>query len=65
MKSMVYPPLLSQWDALDAVVDPQLADLMAGPPSVVPRRARQTDRSSRPVLAPAQSSSATSSPSAG
>jgi multiple sugar transport system substrate-binding protein len=66
VKSMVYAPLLSQWDALDAVVDPQLAGLMAGPPGVVPRRTRQTDRSSRPVLAPPQASSSPSaSPSAG
>ncbi len=61
VKSMVYPPLLDQWDALDEVVDPRLADLMSGPPSLVPRRARHTDRASRPVLAPAQSAS----PSAG
>ena len=62
---MVYPPLLSQWDALDAVVDPHLAEMMDGPPSAVPRRARQTDRSSRPVLAPAQSESESASPSTG
>jgi multiple sugar transport system substrate-binding protein len=61
VKSMVYAPLLPQWDALETVVDPRLAQLMDGPPFVVPRRARQTDRASRPVLAPPQSAS----PSAG
>ena len=38
VKSMVYAPLLPQWDALETVVDPRLALLMGGPPSVVPRR---------------------------
>ncbi len=57
VKSMVYPPLLPQWDALETVVDPRLAQLMDGPPFAVPRRARQTDRTSRPVLAPPQSAS--------
>ena len=55
VKSMVFLPLLNTWDALDAVVDPRLVELLGGRPSAVPRRARQADRASRPVLAPPQS----------
>jgi multiple sugar transport system substrate-binding protein len=61
VKSMVYPPLLSQWDDLDAVVDPRLATLLAGDPADVPRHARRADRASRPVLATGQSPSASPS----
>jgi hypothetical protein len=63
VKSMVNPPLLAQWDDLDAVVDPRLATLLAGRPADVPRHARRADRASRPVLATGQSPSA--SPSTG
>jgi multiple sugar transport system substrate-binding protein len=65
VKSMVFLPLLNTWDALDAVVDPRLAQLLGGRPGVVPRRSRQTDRASRPVLAPPQSVSPSASPSSG
>jgi len=64
VKSMVYPPLLTGWDDLDAVVDPRLADLLRSRPVQVPRLARRTDRASRPVLALDQPPSTTPSASA-
>jgi multiple sugar transport system substrate-binding protein len=57
VKSMVYPPLLANWDELDTAVDPHLVKLMGSRPPDVPRQARRTDRASRPVLAPPPSGS--------
>ena len=50
VKSMQFPPLIAQWDALDAAIDPTLQQLMQGRPSQVPARTREIDQASRQVL---------------
>ena len=50
VKSMQFPPLIAQWDALDAATDPTLQQLMQGRPSQVPARTREIDQASRQVL---------------
>lgn len=50
VKSMQFPPLISQWDALDAVTGPTLEAMLHGRPSKVPPRTREIDQASRKVL---------------
>jgi multiple sugar transport system substrate-binding protein len=63
VKSMVYPPLLGQWDGLDHAVDPLIDRLLRGRPSTVPPLSRRIDRASFGVLGPRFGPSATASPS--
>ncbi len=50
VKSMQFPPLIAQWDELDAAVEPTLEEMMHGRPALVPPRTREADRASRRVL---------------
>ena len=50
VKSMQFPPLLDQWDELDAAVGPTLEEMMHGRPAQVPPRTREADQASRKVL---------------
>ena len=50
VKSMVYPPLLGQWDQLDAAISPMLEQLFRSPPSRIPALTRRIDATSRPIL---------------
>ncbi|MGA8245406.1 MAG: extracellular solute-binding protein [Nocardioides sp.] len=50
VKSMVYPPVLGQWDELDAAVSPMLEHLFRSPPSRIPALTRRIDAASRPIL---------------
>lgn len=52
VKSMVYPPLIGQWDQLDQAVDPLIDQLLRGRPRDVPRMTRRIDRASYRVLGP-------------
>jgi multiple sugar transport system substrate-binding protein len=63
VKSMVYPPVIGQWDDLDLAVDPMLERMLRGTPAEVPRTARQIDRASYRVIGPRLGPSA--SPSTG
>ena len=65
VKSMVYPPLLGQWDELDQAVDPLIDEMMRGRPSDVPALTRRIDRASYRILGPKFGPSGTASPSAG
>lgn len=51
VKSMVYPPVLGQWDDLDATINPMLKHLLSSPPSRIPALTRAIDARSRPILA--------------
>jgi multiple sugar transport system substrate-binding protein len=51
VKSMVYPPVLGQWDELDAAISPLLEHLLRSPPSRIPALTRAIDATSRPILA--------------
>jgi multiple sugar transport system substrate-binding protein len=50
VKSMQFPPLVQQWDELDAATAPTLAEMMHGRPVQVPVRTREIDQASRRVL---------------
>jgi len=63
VKSMVYPPLIGQWDELDRAVDPLIDRMLRGRPPAVPRMSRRIDRASYGVLGPRFGPSATASPS--
>ena len=65
VKSMQFPPLIGQWDELDAAVEPTLDQMMHGRPVQVPRRSREADQASRKVLRvePSGSPSPTGQPS--
>jgi multiple sugar transport system substrate-binding protein len=63
VKSMVYPPLIGEWEDLDRAVDPLIDRLLRGRPSAVPRTSRRIDRASYGVLGPTFGPSATASPS--
>jgi len=63
VKSMVYPPLIGQWDELDHAVDPLIDRLLRGRPPAVPRMSRRIDRASFGVLGPTFGPSGTASPS--
>jgi multiple sugar transport system substrate-binding protein len=52
VKSMVFPPLIDQWDELDAAIGPDLDQMLRGRPRQVPARTRQIDQTSRRVLRP-------------
>jgi hypothetical protein len=47
---MQFPPLVQQWDELDAATAPTLAEMMHGRPVQVPLRTREIDQTSRRVL---------------
>jgi multiple sugar transport system substrate-binding protein len=64
VKSMVYPPVVSESDALDLAVEPLLEELLRGVPSQVPRTTRRIDRASYRVLGPRFGPSPSPSPSA-
>jgi multiple sugar transport system substrate-binding protein len=64
VKSLVYPPMLGQWDQLDQAVDPLIDDLLRGRPSDVPGLTRRIDRASYRVLGPTFGPSGTASPDA-
>jgi multiple sugar transport system substrate-binding protein len=64
VKSMVYPPLIDQWDELDQAVDPLIDQLLRGRPSEVPRTTRRIDRASYRVLGPRFGPSPSPTPSA-
>jgi multiple sugar transport system substrate-binding protein len=57
IKSMVYPPVVPDPDALSAQVDPLVARLFEADPTNIPRLTRRIDRASRSVLAPPPTSS--------
>jgi len=63
VKSMVYPPLLQQWDQLDQAVDPLIEQLLRGLPREVRRTTRHIDRASYRVLGPKLGPSLSPSPS--
>jgi multiple sugar transport system substrate-binding protein len=63
VKSMVYPPLLGEWEELDEAVDPLIDRLLRGRPAAVPRTSRRIDRASYGVLGPTFGPSAPASPS--
>jgi multiple sugar transport system substrate-binding protein len=65
VKSMQFPPLIGQWDALDAVTEPTLEAMMRGRATQVPARTREIDQASRKVLRlePSASPSPSSQPS--
>jgi multiple sugar transport system substrate-binding protein len=50
VKSMEFPPLVDQWDELDAATGPALEEMMHGRPVQVPFRTREIDQASRRVL---------------
>ena len=50
VKSMQFPPLVQQWDELDAATTPVLSEMMHGRPVQVPSRTREVDQTSRRVL---------------
>jgi multiple sugar transport system substrate-binding protein len=52
VKSMVYPPEIADWDALELAVDPLIERLLDSRPSDVARTARRIDRASYRVLGP-------------
>jgi multiple sugar transport system substrate-binding protein len=63
VKSMQFPPLIAQWDALDAWTEPTLKRMLHGRASQVPPRTREIDQASRKVLHVEPSGSPSSSPS--
>jgi multiple sugar transport system substrate-binding protein len=50
VKSMQFPPLITQWEALDAVTEPTLDEMLRGRVTQVPPLTREIDRASRRVL---------------
>jgi multiple sugar transport system substrate-binding protein len=52
VKSMVYPPAISQWDDLDLAVDPLIQKMLEGRPSQVARTAHRIDGASYRILGP-------------
>jgi multiple sugar transport system substrate-binding protein len=59
VKSMVYPPVIGQWDELDTAIGPLLDQLLHAAPSQVPALTRAIDAASQPILAaPGASTSA-------
>jgi multiple sugar transport system substrate-binding protein len=50
VKSMQFPPLIAQWDALDAVTAPSLQQMLHGRASQVPALTREIDQASHRVL---------------
>ena len=52
VKSMEYPPIVGESDALDLAVDPLIEDMLHGVPADVPRMTRVIDRASFRVLGP-------------
>jgi len=50
VKSLQFPPLIAQGDALDAATEPTLEEMVRGRPSEVPARTRQIDQASRKIL---------------
>jgi multiple sugar transport system substrate-binding protein len=52
VKSMVYPPIVSQSDELDLAVEPLLDQMLNDTPLEVPRMARKIDHASYRVLGP-------------
>ena len=52
VKSMVYPPVVGQWDDIDLAVDPLLDRMLRGRPADVPRLARKVDRTSYRIIGP-------------
>ncbi len=65
VKSMVFPPLIDQWDALDAAIGPDLDQMLRGRPREVPPLSRQIDQTSRRVLRPEPSAGPSASQSSG
>ena len=63
VKSMQFPPLIGQWDALDAAVDPTLDKMLHGRAAQVPPRTREIDKASRKVLRVRPADGASESPS--
>ena len=63
VKSMVYPPAVSQSDELETAVDPLIERLLDGRPPQVPARAQAVDRASYRILGPRLGPSASPSPS--
>jgi multiple sugar transport system substrate-binding protein len=63
VKTMQFPPLMDQWDALDAATNPRLERMLGGRPRAVPALTRRIDRTSRTLLQPEDQPS--SSPSSG
>jgi multiple sugar transport system substrate-binding protein len=61
VKSMQFPPLIEEPDALDAATAPTLAQMLQGRASRVPQRTRQVDQASRKVLRVQPSGSASPS----
>jgi len=64
VKSMVYPPLIGQWEELDRAVNPLIDRMLRGRPPAVPPMSRRIDRASYGVLGPRFGPSPTASPSA-
>jgi multiple sugar transport system substrate-binding protein len=64
IKSMVFPPVVAEPDALDEHVDPLVAKLFESDPTRIPRLTRRIDRISRVVLAPPATGSPSPSDSA-
>ncbi|WP_151083337.1 extracellular solute-binding protein [Nocardioides cynanchi] len=52
IKSMIFPPVVDEPDALSQQVDPLIARLFTADPTRVPRLSRHIDRISQPILAP-------------
>jgi multiple sugar transport system substrate-binding protein len=65
VKSMVYPPVVAQWDDIDLAVDPLLDRMLRGRPADVPRLARKVDRASYRIIGPRLGPSASPSQSGG
>jgi multiple sugar transport system substrate-binding protein len=63
VKSMVYPPLIGQWDQVDQAVDPLIDRLLRSRPAAVPHLSHRIDRASFGVLGPKFGPSGTASPS--
>jgi multiple sugar transport system substrate-binding protein len=65
VKSMVYPPVVGQWDDIDLAVDPLLDRMLRGRPADVPRLARKVDRTSYRIIGPRLGPSASPTQSGG
>ncbi len=65
VKSMVYPPVVGQWDDIDLAVDPMLDRMLRGRPTEVPRLTRKVDRTSYRIIGPRFGPSASPSQSGG
>ena len=61
VKSMQFPPLIEEPDALDAATAPTLEQMLQGRASQVPQRTREVDQASRKVLRVQPSGSASPS----